>query len=84
MSVSPTPVTHLIMPKEVDSKFRFITVAAQRAKQLQNGAKPRVDARSRKPTRVAMQEVLAGVISWDVREDLKGAAAPEAEGTEGA
>ena len=52
-------MSHLILPKDVDSKFRFITVASQRAKQLQNGAKPRVEARSRKPTRVAMQEVLA-------------------------
>jgi len=34
-------MSHLIVPREVDSKFRFITVAAQRAKQLQNGAKPR-------------------------------------------
>ena len=62
-------MTHLIMPKEVDSKFRFITVAAQRAKQLQNGAKARVEARSRKPTRVAMQEVLAGAVSWEVKEE---------------
>ena len=50
----------MILPKDVDSKFRFITVAAQRAKQLQNGAKPRVEARSRKPTRVAIEEVIAG------------------------
>ena len=64
----------LILPKDVDSKFRFITVAAQRAKQIQNGAKPRVETRSRKSTRVAMQEVLAGAISWEVTE----AAAPPA------
>ena len=32
--------TQLILPKDVDSKFRFITVASQRAKQLQNGAMP--------------------------------------------
>ena len=32
----------IVLPKDVDSKFRFITVAAQRAKQVQNGAKPRV------------------------------------------
>ena len=62
-------MTHLIMPKDVDSKFRFITVAAQRAKQLQNGAKARVEARSRKPTRVAMQEVLAGAVSWEVKDE---------------
>jgi len=58
-------MTHIILPKDVDSKFRFITVAAQRAKQLQNGAKPRVETRSRKSTRVAMEEVLAGSVSWE-------------------
>ena len=60
----------LILPQDVDSKFRFITVASQRAKQLQNGAKPRVEMKSRKPTRVAMQEVLAGAVSWEVREEI--------------
>ena len=69
-------MTHLILPKDVDSKFRFITVAAQRAKQIQNGAKPRVEARSRKATRVAMQEVLAGAVSWEMKEEAKAAAAP--------
>ena len=63
-------MTHLIMPRDVDSKFRFITVAAQRAKQLQNGAKPRVDVRTRKPTRVAMQEVLHNTVSWDVMDTV--------------
>jgi DNA-directed RNA polymerase omega subunit len=56
---------HLILPKDLDSKFRFITVASQRAKQLQNGAKPRVETRNRKSTRIAMQEVLAGTVSWE-------------------
>jgi len=64
-------MTILILPKEVDSKFRFITVAAQRAKQLQNGAKPRVETRSRKATRLAMQEVLANAISWEVGAEVK-------------
>jgi DNA-directed RNA polymerase subunit omega len=61
---------HIVLPKEVESKFQFITVAAQRAKQLQNGAKPRVEARTRKPTRVAMQEVLAGAVSWEMKEEI--------------
>jgi DNA-directed RNA polymerase subunit omega len=64
-------MAHLILPREVDSKFRFITVAAQRAKQLQNGAKPRVDTRSRKFTRIAIEETLAGAISWEVRDAEK-------------
>jgi len=62
-------MTHLILPREMDSKFRFITVAAQRAKQLQNGAKARVEVKSRKPTRVAMQEVLANAVSWELKEE---------------
>jgi DNA-directed RNA polymerase omega subunit len=58
----------MILPKEVDSKFRFITVASQRAKQIQNGAKPRVEVKTRKATRIAMYEVLANLISWEVKE----------------
>ena len=61
-------MSNLVLPKEVDSKFRFITVSAQRAKQLQNGAKPRVEMKSRKPTRVAMQEVLANAVSWELMD----------------
>ena len=64
-------MSQLILPKNVDSKFRFITVAAQRAKQLQAGAKPRVDTRSRKPTRIAVEETIAETISWEVREELE-------------
>jgi DNA-directed RNA polymerase subunit omega len=71
---------HLILLHEsVDSKFRFITVAAQRAKQLQAGAKPRVEAKSRKPTRVAMAEVVAGAISWEVRDEDAPVEVPGAE-----
>ena len=63
-------MTHPILPRDVDSKFRFITVAAQRAKQLQNGATPRIEVKSRKPTRVAMHEVLAGTVSWEIRDEI--------------
>ncbi len=72
-------MTQLILPKNVDSKFRFITVAAQRAKQLQAGAKPRVDTRSRKPTRIAVEETIAETISWEVREEPEPAAEESTE-----
>jgi len=64
-------MTNLVLPKDVDSKFRFITVSAQRAKQIQNGAKPRVEPRSHKSTRIAMEEVLAGAVSWELRDEIK-------------
>jgi DNA-directed RNA polymerase omega subunit len=71
-------MAHLILPREVDSKFRFITVASQRAKQLQNGSKPRVATHSRKSTRVAIEEALAGAISWEIRDDPKATSAARA------
>ncbi len=63
-------MSQVYLPRDVDSKFRFITVAAQRAKQLQSGAKPRVDTDSRKPTRIAVEETIAGTVSWEVRDEL--------------
>ena len=47
-------------------RFHLAALAFQRAKQLQNGARPRVDAAGHKPTRVALLEVLADTISWTV------------------
>ena len=63
-------MTKILMPKDVDSKFRFITVASQRAKQIQNGAKARVESKTRKPTRVAIEEVLAGAVSWEMKAEV--------------
>lgn len=49
----------IIDPPEIDSKYRRIILAAQRSKQLQRGALPRVDVdmKKSKPTRVAMREL---------------------------
>ena len=55
----------------MDSKFRMILVAAKRARQLQAGAKPLLQSNSKKPTRIAQQEVSAGLILYGVLE-LKG------------
>jgi DNA-directed RNA polymerase subunit omega len=56
------------MPQGIDSKFRFILVAARRARQLQAGAKPMVQTQTRKITRVAQLEVEAGLVPF---EDLE-------------
>jgi DNA-directed RNA polymerase omega subunit len=46
-------------------------VAARRSKQLQRGARARVemDAAKHKVTRVAMAEVMAGKVNYSVLED---------------
>jgi DNA-directed RNA polymerase omega subunit len=48
----------IINPPDIDSKYRMIILAAQRSKQIQRGALPRVemDPRKTKPTRIAMKE----------------------------
>jgi len=53
-------------PQNVDSKFRFILVAAKRARQLQAGAKPLIQTASKKVTRIAQQEVEAGLVPFEV------------------
>lgn len=58
----------MTLPQNVDSKFRFILVAAKRARQLQAGARPLVQTPSKKPTRVAQQEVEAGLVPIELIE----------------
>jgi len=53
------------IPERVDSTFRYVLLAARRAEQLMRGARPRVDAGSPKPTRIAMREIGDDLISWD-------------------
>jgi DNA-directed RNA polymerase omega subunit len=60
------------LPENIDSKFRFITITAMRAKQLQRGARIRVETVSTKPTAIARQEVLDGLIDFQVGEDATG------------
>ncbi|HEY0007007.1 MAG TPA: DNA-directed RNA polymerase subunit omega [Pyrinomonadaceae bacterium] len=65
---------------ELDSKYRLIIVAAQRSKQLQRGARPRVeiDPQKHKPTRIALEEVLNGKVPFAIT-DLKQATKEEKE-----
>jgi DNA-directed RNA polymerase subunit omega len=54
----------------LDSKYRLILIAAQRSKQLQRGARPRVemDMQGHKPTRIALEEVQCGVVNFSLTE----------------
>ena len=58
-------------PPEMDSKYRMIIVAAKRSKQLQRGARPRIeiDPHKHKPTRVALEEVIRGKVNFTIDED---------------
>ena len=56
-----------------DSNYRYILVAARRARQLQGGAPPVVETSSRKPCRIAQDEILAGKVKWVIPEAPKSA-----------
>jgi DNA-directed RNA polymerase subunit omega len=53
--------------KGFDSNYRFILVAARRARQLQMGAPPLVDSASTKPCRIATEELQADKVKWETR-----------------
>jgi DNA-directed RNA polymerase subunit omega len=54
------------IPESIGSKYRFIIVAAERAKQLQNNAKPKIKTRSTKPAFIAMKELEQDLISFEM------------------
>ena len=56
---------------EIDSKYRLIILAAKRSKQLQRGARPRIDidTAKHKPTRIALEEVLRGMVQFHTTND---------------
>ncbi len=57
------------IPEQFDSKFRFILVAAERAKQLQAGAPPRIKSQSRKPASIAVQEVEENLVPYVILKE---------------
>ena len=54
------------LPQKLDSKFRYILVAAKRARQLQAGARPLIQSTEKRLTRVAQEEVTAGLVPFEL------------------
>ena len=50
----------------IDNKFLKVLIAAQRAKQIHNGASPLVRKSNARATRIALEEVERGLISFDL------------------
>ena len=73
MSENPKNNAHCSIPDDPEQSInRFIIVAAKRARQLQNGARPFLPTSSKKPTVIAMEEVRRGLVKYEIA----GAAAP--------
>jgi len=59
--------------QEIDSKYRLIILAAKRSKQLQRGARPRIeiDPIKHKATRIALEEVMRGKVNFTINNGDK-------------
>jgi DNA-directed RNA polymerase subunit omega len=70
--MTPTEETEQVVnatqTPEIDSKYRLIILAAKRSKQLQRGARPRIDIDTlkHKNTRIALEEVMRGRVNFSV------------------
>ena len=55
-----------VIPDDPESSaYRFIILAAKRARQLQGGARSFLPGTSKKPTVIAMEEVRRGLVQYD-------------------
>ncbi|MEO6323813.1 MAG: DNA-directed RNA polymerase subunit omega [Thermoanaerobaculia bacterium] len=54
------------LPPNVESKFRLVHIAARRAEQLIHGARPKIESKHSKLTRVAIEEVNLDLIKWQL------------------
>ncbi len=60
------------------STYRWIIVAAKRARQLQGGARPFLPTTSKKATVIAGEEVRRGLVKWEDPANAPAAEEPEA------
>ena len=67
-----------------ESKFAYVVVAARRARQLQSGARPLLDLpKSRKPTRIAQEELDRSLLEYDMPEVGEGSEEKEGKRRKG-
>ncbi len=69
LAVEPVAAPVLNGGDDHQNKFRLVVLALQRARQLHQGARPRLDAGRHKYLWIAMQEVTTGLVSWEVVQD---------------
>jgi DNA-directed RNA polymerase subunit omega len=58
-----------------DSNYRYVLVAARRARQLSGGAPPLVNTSARKVCKIAQEEIDAGKVQY-IKQDASTAAPP--------
>jgi len=60
-----------------DSNYRYVLVAARRARQLSGGAPPLVTTNARKACKIAQEEIDAGKVQYVKPEETAGSTASQ-------
>ncbi len=55
---------------KVDNQFHLVLVATKRARQLANGADPKVEPENDKPTVIALREIAGGLVDASVLDEV--------------
>ena len=69
MDIVSLPIEH--DKKKMDSRFRLVVIAAQRAKEIALGVKPKIKAKGKKPTSIGIEEALEGILEYKVGEEAR-------------
>ncbi|HXC61304.1 MAG TPA: DNA-directed RNA polymerase subunit omega [Nitrospiria bacterium] len=73
--ITSLPIT--IKGDTIDTRYRLVIIASQRTKQLMQGRKPMIETKAKKPTSIALDEVLSGKLEFftgkEARQALKDA-----------
>ena len=55
----------------IGNRFDIVLVASRRARQLELGAEPLVDAKKDKPTVIALREIAAGLMNQEILDEIE-------------
>jgi DNA-directed RNA polymerase subunit omega len=69
MDIVSLPIDH--DKKKMDSRFRLVNIASQRAKELAFGAKPKVDTKYRKFASIAIEEALEDKLEFITGDEAR-------------
>jgi DNA-directed RNA polymerase omega subunit len=65
----------------VDSKFKLVSIAAKRCRELRSGQRPRIHVASKNTARIALEEVKAGTVHFENLPPIKKTPIDESQGT---
>lgn len=69
MDIISLPVEY--SDKKIDSKFRLVAIASQRAKELTLGIKPKIQTKSKKVTTIAIEETISNILEFLTGEEAR-------------